>query len=97
VRVHLQFLVGSMIRDSGGKRVGRVEEIIGHRDGDRCLIDSYHVGAAAFFKRVGLSARRLVGLGHRHKPLAVPWQQLDISDPKHPVVLCTKDELEAMQ
>jgi len=97
MKIHLQHLIGSAVQDTEGVRVGRVEAVHAHRTSDACLIDEYHLGSAAWLERIGISALRLIGWPSRKEPLRVPWQQLDISDPNHPKLRCTKAELLSLQ
>lgn len=97
MKIHLQQLIGSEVRDGAGKRIGRIEAVHAHRTNDACFIDEYHLGAGAWLERVGISALRLAGWRRFNKPLRVPWQQLDITDPDHPKLRCTKAELMALQ
>ena len=87
--VHVELLLGTKVRDTDGNVVGRIEEFRVERDDKSCRIESYLVGASALIER--LSAWSLV------RPIAralharklyllyeVPWQDMDLSDPKHP-------------
>jgi hypothetical protein len=94
--VRLQALVGELVHDVNGARVGRIRSVHAEREGDDCVVREYELGTAALLSRLGLSALRLAGLPHRGEPLCVPWDQLDISDPEHPRLRCTKEELERM-
>jgi hypothetical protein len=92
--VRLQALVGELVRDVNGARVGRIRSVHAEREGDDCVVREYELGAAALLSRLGLSALRLAGWTHHGEPLRVPWDQLDISDPEHPRLRCAKEELE---
>ena len=59
------------------------------------MVREYMLGTAALLTRLGISARRLVGLRIRRKPLCVPWDQLDLRDPEKPKLLCSLEELTA--
>jgi sporulation protein YlmC with PRC-barrel domain len=94
--VRLQALVGELVHDVNGARVGRIRSVEAEQEGDDCVIREYRLGGEALLSRLGLSALRLVGWRTHGEPLCVPWDQLDISDPEHPRLRCTKEELERM-
>jgi sporulation protein YlmC with PRC-barrel domain len=94
--VRVQALVGELVYDVNGARVGRIRSIQAESEGEDCVVREYHLGGAALLYRLGLSALRLVGWHGHGKPLCVPWDQLDISDPERPRLRCTKEELERM-
>jgi len=91
--VRLQEIVGRLVRDVNGARVGRIRCVHAERDGDECVIREYEIGTAALLSRFGLSTLSLIGWPRHRKPLCVPWDQLDLSDPQRPRLLCTKEEL----
>ena len=91
--VRLQDLVGRRVLTADGAVAGRIEEIRATWRGEKCLIEEYHLGAAALLERLGLSAARLIGWTVSRDPLRVPWQQLDLSDPEHPRLRCSVEEL----
>ena|SRR5438874_573226 len=94
-KIHAEALVGRTVRDTNGRVVGRIEEIEVVRRGQECYVEEYLLGAAALLLRLGISTGRLVGI-QRGKPVRVPWQQLDLSDPERLRLRCTREELEAM-
>ena len=91
--VHFEHLLGREVRDSAGKRAGRILAVSTERDGEDCVVHEYMLGTAALMVRLGLSAQRLVGIPIRRKPLCVPWDLLDLRDPKKPRLKCSVDEL----
>lgn len=91
-KVHLELLLGRKVYDPDGVRVGRIFSVLAEREGEDCVIREYHLGAAALLSRLGITALRLVGR-HRHEPIRVPWDQLDLSDPEKPRLKCRTDEL----
>lgn len=92
VKVHLELLVGREVHDSEGKRMGRIVSATAELQGDECVVKDFLLGPAALLRRFGISTLHLVGF-RRSKPLAVPWDQLDLSDPKRPCLRCRADEL----
>jgi sporulation protein YlmC with PRC-barrel domain len=90
--VRIDLMVGRMVHDREGKRVGRISEVRVEPQADALEVVEYHLGAAAMLGRIGLTTRRLVGLS-LGEPIRVPWQRIDISDPEHPVFDGLADEL----
>lgn len=92
VQVRLELLVGREVHDSEGKRMGRILSVTSERQGDECVVKEFLLGPAAFLKRFGISTLHVVGVPRR-EPVAVPWEKLDLSDPKRPRLSCRGDEL----
>jgi hypothetical protein len=90
--VHVELLIGRRVVDTNGKVAGRIHSIHAQCRGGECFVDEYHVGAAAFLSRLGISAASLVGW-QLARPLRVPWHQLDLSDPERPCLRCTVEDL----
>lgn len=96
--VHVELLLGAKVHDVGGNKVGRIEEFrVNHTD-EACVLESYLVGASALIERLSawtlvrpiaraLHARKLYNL------YEVPWQDMDLSDPKRPRLRIRKGEL----
>jgi hypothetical protein len=85
--VHFELVLGKMVRDSEGVKVGRLFGAHAELEGEDCVVREYELGAAALLSRLGIPAWR--------KPVRVPWDQLDLSDPEHPRLRCRRDELPA--
>ena len=93
----LHLLVGTKVHDVDGRKVGRIEEIRVKREEKALLVESYLIGASAFIDR--LSARtlvrpigRLLRARHVYSVYEVPWQDMDLTDPKRPVLrIATRD------
>ncbi|HEX9942548.1 MAG TPA: hypothetical protein VGG03_11055 [Thermoanaerobaculia bacterium] len=94
-KVRLELLLGKLVRDPEGAKAGRILSVRAERQGDECLIREYHLGAAALMARLGISALRLMGWPIPKKPLAVPWDLLDLSDPDRPLLRCSLSELKS--
>ena len=94
----VELLLGVKVRDANGEKVGRIEEIRVERTGNGLLVEAYLVGASALVDR--LSAWTLVrpikGLlrsRHMYSLYDVPWQDMDLTDPAHPVLRTAKRDL----
>jgi sporulation protein YlmC with PRC-barrel domain len=85
-RIRLDDLLGRVVRDESGQRIGRVYDMRAEeRDGELVIVE-YHVGAHAFLQRLGVSLVKLIGM-RTPEPQKVPWDRLDISDPDHPKLI----------
>jgi sporulation protein YlmC with PRC-barrel domain len=94
----VELLLGTKVRDVDGNEVGRIEEIRVERTETALLVEAYLIGASALVDR--LSAWTLVrpikGLlknRHVYSLYDVPWQDMDLSDPTHPVLRTSKRDL----
>jgi sporulation protein YlmC with PRC-barrel domain len=91
--VHFELLLGRKVRDSEGRRVGRILEVHAEPEGEDCVVREYLLGAAALLTRLGISAGRLVGLPIHREPIRVPWDQMDLGNPERPRLRCRLEEL----
>ena len=98
-RIHLEKLLGRMVKDIDGEKVGRIEEFRAEdRDGET-IITHYLVGREGLWERLSIAALAhtfILPLGARHGEAThkIPWEKLDLSDPKHPKLRGRKDEVE---
>src|SRR5947209_14347907 len=95
---NIELLVGTKVFDVNGEKVGRIEEIRAEEVGNTVRVDAYLIGASALVER--LAAWTLVrpirrGLRSRHiySVFEVPWQEMDLSDPKKPKLRVAKKDL----
>lgn len=98
MEINVELLIGRKVRDVDGEKVGRIEEFKVERDGKSCVLDSYLIGSSALIER--LAAWTLVRPiaralhGHRFYSLyQVPWQDMDLSDPRNPRLRIAKRDL----
>jgi sporulation protein YlmC with PRC-barrel domain len=96
--IEIQLLVGKKVYDVDGNSVGRIEEIRVKREEKALLVESYLIGASALIER--LSARtlvrpigRLLRARHIYSVYEVPWQEMDLTDPKRPVLKIGQNDL----
>jgi hypothetical protein len=86
--VRVELLLGREVVDRNGRPVGRIEEIQASWEGDRCLVQEFHLGPHALaerFSALPLVSHLLHAFGRKlHRPLRVGWQAMDLSDPEHP-------------
>lgn len=102
--IALHHVLGRTVRDPNGRKVGRVEELRAaielHEHGNDYVVTEFHVGsfgavetlAGAHFARLLL---RRLGRFAPYDAHCIPWDRMDLSDPKHPRALDTLEELEA--
>ena len=97
-RINVELLLGRVVRDSSGRRAGRIEELRARKEGEEIVVDAYHLGPEALLERLAapvlrFSLFRALGLHKHAHGRRVRWDQLDLSDPERPVLNCTIDEL----
>lgn len=86
--IRIETLLGAVVRDPDGVRVGRIEEIRAIPDGDGLLVTHYLLGPTGWRERLSLRGLRL-GLralrgARRSRRQRLPWQAVDVSDPRRP-------------
>jgi len=90
--INLELLLGRKVFALNGKSIGRLEEVRGKLSPGECHVTEFLVGHYAMFERLSAWSivRSLLSLfgsliksGYR-----VPWDKLDLSDPKHPKLAC---------
>ena len=101
-RIRLQDLLGRSVRDSNSERVGRIEEIEAEQNADGCHATMFVLGPAGLLERLSLGTlHRLFGPSRGEKRDAkgqrVPWEQMDLSDPRRPKLRCSKEELKELE
>ena len=91
--VRLELLLGRKVRDTRGRPAGRIEEVLADREDLDCIVREFHLGPHALLERLSLPLLRLVR-GPSHGLRRIPWDRLDLSDPDHPRLTCTVEELD---
>lgn len=89
--VHLELLLGRRVVNAAGRRIGRIEEVRAGpgADGGDYVVEEYLIGPSGLLERLfdtaaELPVLRALGLGRRLRRHAIPWHQLDLSDPQTP-------------
>ena len=95
----VELLLGTKVRDVDGTDVGRIEEIRVERTDNALLIESYLIGATAVVDRLSAwtlvrPIKALLKTRHIYSLYDVPWQDMDLSDPTHPVLRTAKRDLQ---
>jgi hypothetical protein len=100
-RLLVEDLLGTVVHDANGERIGHLEEIIAEREHDGLTVVEYHVGELALLER--LSAVSLLGtfaawlIPGSHSGVKVPWESMDLSDPEHPRTTVARKELHQLR
>jgi sporulation protein YlmC with PRC-barrel domain len=98
---NLELLLSRQVFAPNGRKVGRIEEIQAEADGDDLVVTEYHLGAPGMLERlsaslIGGAILDLFGLRKRNA-FRVPWDKLDLSDPRHPRLTCEAEELNRLE
>jgi hypothetical protein len=91
--IHFELLLGRKVRDSEGRKAGRILAATVEVQGEDCVVREYHLGAAALLTRLGFSAGLIAGLPVHSEPIRVPWEKMDLRDPRNPRLTCPLAEL----
>jgi sporulation protein YlmC with PRC-barrel domain len=98
--VKIELLLGRRVLGLNGRRLGRLEEVQAELEKGRCLVTEFHVGAYAVLERLAalrLGRAILSTFGARKSGgYRVAWDQLDLSDPRRPRLLCKVSALRAL-
>jgi hypothetical protein len=92
--VRLDRLLGRPVLAANDQRVGRLEEFRTEVRGTECVVTEYVIGVAGVLERLGLGVKLLVG--RPRGGYVARWDQIDISDPEHPRLLCPVEELDKL-
>jgi hypothetical protein len=90
--LRLDRLLGRRVLGRNNEVVGRLEEFRAQKRGSGAIVAEYVIGKAGLVERLGVGVRLLIGRYQGHGYVA-RWDQLDISNPDHPRLLCTLEEL----
>ena len=82
-------LFGREVLDAGGEALGRIVDICAGDDGGEFVVRYYLVGPVRSASRLSVSnlaaqVLALLGLPLGTRSYAVPWSDMDLSDPKRP-------------
>jgi hypothetical protein len=93
-QIRLDELKGRVVRDAAGRSLGRLFEVRGEERDGELLIVEYSIAPVGWFARAGFLLRVFAGRDITSvfagrditsRTRTVPWDQLDVSDPAHPV------------
>src|SRR5436190_24294102 len=96
--IHVELLLGKRVRALNGRAVGRLEEVRAEEIRGQYFVKEFHLGTYAALERlaalsIGRAVLRVFGIRKKSGGFRVPWDKLDLSDPKAPRLLCAIDEL----
>jgi hypothetical protein len=84
-------LLGRRVVAANNKSVGRLEEFRAEQRGGDLVITEYVLGVGGLLERLHLGVRLV--LGQKRAGYVASWDQLDISDPAKPRLLCPVEDL----
>jgi hypothetical protein len=84
-------LIGTVVRNTHGRPIGRIEDGRIEPDGDDYVITHFLLGTRERWPRVmaflgELPTLRALGIGHERDVRPLPWNWFDLSDPGKPVL-----------
>ena len=96
--IHLELLVGKKVFALNGRSIGRLEEVRAELNArGHCFVTEFLIGSYAFLERMSAwrIGREIMRTLHvkRNAGYRVRWEQLDLSDPQRPQLLCEVEEL----
>jgi hypothetical protein len=93
--LYLDDLLGRAVIAANNRSVGRLEEFHSEQRGDYFHIVRFVIGSAGMMDRLNVGVRALFGKGSSGK--VARWDQIDISDPEHPRLTCSVNELQDLE
>ncbi|MFL5497865.1 MAG: hypothetical protein ACJ78G_09245 [Gemmatimonadaceae bacterium] len=98
MEIHAELLLGTKVRDVDGEEVGRIQEFRVEREETSCLVEAYLIGASALLDRLSAwtlvrPIKRALHSRHIYSVYEVPWQDMDLSDPKRPKLRVARRDL----
>jgi sporulation protein YlmC with PRC-barrel domain len=96
-QVHAELLLGEKVFALNGQSIGRLEDIRTAKNRGHYFVSEFLVGNYAMLERLaawtlGRALLRVLG-ARREEGYRIRWDQLDLSDPQRPRLLCNVDEL----
>src|ERR1043166_3330560 len=95
--LHVELLLGEKVLAMNGLPIGRLEEIRTEINRGHFYVTEFLVGSYAALERlaawrIGRALLHVLG-GRRREGYRIRWDQLDLSDPQRPRLVCEVDEL----
>jgi sporulation protein YlmC with PRC-barrel domain len=96
--LNADLLIGRRVYALNGRSIGRLQDIRVEMRADECVVTEYLVGVYGLFERlaasdIGRTVLRTLRAGRSGGGYAVPWSQLDLSDPRRPRLRCPLEDL----
>src|SRR5689334_23167256 len=95
--LRVEQLLGRKVTDAAGVVVGRLEEFRARRNGDAWEVTEFDLGRTALLERLAVRHFSWLVPGDRPAGYRARWDQIDLSDPDHPRLTVTIDELDAIR
>jgi sporulation protein YlmC with PRC-barrel domain len=99
--VNVEQLLGRRVFSLNGRPIGRLEEVHAELRQGRCFVTEFHVGSYALLDRLAvlhMGRAILRALGARKSGgYRVAWDELDLSDPLRPRLLCKVGALRSLE
>jgi sporulation protein YlmC with PRC-barrel domain len=98
--IKIELLLGRRVFALNGRAIGRVEDVQAELRKGRCFVTEFHVGSYALVERlaasyIGRAVQRAFG-ARKTSGYRVAWDQLDLSDPNRPRLLCEASALKPL-
>ena len=93
--LYLDQLLGRTVTAGNNRSVGRLEEFHSEQRGDDFYIVAFVIGSAGLMQRLNVGVKALFGMSSRGK--VARWDQIDISDPEHPRLTCSVNNLRDLE
>ena len=98
--IHVELLLGEKVFAMNGLPIGRLEEIRTEINKGHFFVSEFLVGKYAVLERLAawrIGRALLRVFGKRQEGYRIRWDQIDLTDPAHPRVLCDVEELMPMK
>jgi hypothetical protein len=100
--IHLQKLLGRKVRDVNGKSAGHIEEFIARRRDGKYVVEEVLLGRRALLERLSVPAvslffLHLAGAARLRASHCARWEDLDVSDERHPKLLVSREQLKELK
>jgi sporulation protein YlmC with PRC-barrel domain len=87
--INVELLLGTKVLDVDGVNVGRIEELRVERVEKACVVEAYLIGTSALIERLSAwtlvrPIRRFLNGRNLTSVYRIPWQDMDLTDPKNP-------------
>jgi hypothetical protein len=94
--VRLDRLLGRRVRAANNRSIGRIHEFRAEQRGDGWQVTACVIGSGGLWERLDMRARLVIGLSWQRRGYVARWDQIDLSNPASPRLLCDVDELDTL-
>jgi sporulation protein YlmC with PRC-barrel domain len=96
--IHVELLLGKRVRALNGQSIGHLEEVRAELIRGQYFVKEFLVGSYGTLERlavlsIGRAVLRVLGIRKKTVGYRVPWDRVDLSDPKKLRLLCAVNEL----